>query len=176
MQLISTTTVGAGGAASIDITGIPATYTDLLVLATLRSDFATTTAPLSVRFNGLTTNIYSMRQLRGSGTTATSNSNGPTNAFDMGDCIPGSSSTASTFANIAFLIPNYAGSANKTYSFDGVAEGNIASTVYQVLNTGTWASTSAINQITINGAGNYVQYSAVSIYGITKGTGGATAA
>ena len=37
--LISSVTVGAGGASSIDFTSIPATYTDLLVKFSLRTDF-----------------------------------------------------------------------------------------------------------------------------------------
>jgi hypothetical protein len=172
--LIASTTVGAGGAATIDFTSIPQTYTDLVLVASLRSDLATTTAPLAMRFNGLTTNIYQMRQLRGSGAAVTSNSNSSQNAFDLGDCIPGSSSTANTFASVALVIPNYTGSTTKIYSFDGVAEGNIASTVYQVLNTGRFSDTGAITQITINTAYNWVQHSTAYLYGTLKGSGGAT--
>jgi hypothetical protein len=39
-NLIATTTVGSGGAASIDFTGIPQTYTDLFLVSSLRSNAA----------------------------------------------------------------------------------------------------------------------------------------
>ena len=39
-NLISTITVGSGGAASIDFTSIPQTYTDLLVKISLRAVFS----------------------------------------------------------------------------------------------------------------------------------------
>jgi hypothetical protein len=174
MELISSVAVGAGGAATITFSSIPATYTDLVLVASLRSDLATTTAPLAMRFNGSTSNIYSTAQLRGSGAAVTTNATGSQNAFDLGDCIPGSSSTSNTFASVSVVIPNYAGSTNKLYSFEGVAEGNIASTVYLVLNSGTWANTAAITQITINTANNWVQHSTAYLYGILKGSGGAT--
>jgi len=39
-EAIATVTVGSGGAATFGFTSIPATYTDLLVVASLRSDRA----------------------------------------------------------------------------------------------------------------------------------------
>jgi hypothetical protein len=37
-EIISSVTVGSGGAANIEFTSIPATYTDLYVLASIRSN------------------------------------------------------------------------------------------------------------------------------------------
>ena len=49
---IATVTVGAGGAASIDFTSIPGTYTDLLVLISARSTRSTDYRDeLFIRFN-----------------------------------------------------------------------------------------------------------------------------
>lgn len=173
MELISTTTVGAGGISQINITSIPATFTDILVLASVRSDYATTTAPFNMRLNNTVAAQYNSRQLYGNGSSATSGSYSNRYAMENDIYIPGSSSTTNTFANVAIYIPNYAGSAYKTVSWDAVGEGNITG-AYQGILAGIWNNTAAITEVNFVGAGNFVQYSTVSIYGILKGSGGAT--
>ena len=39
-KALSTVTVGAGGAASIDFTSIPSTYTDLQILCSLKTSYS----------------------------------------------------------------------------------------------------------------------------------------
>lgn len=173
--LIASATVGSGGAATIDFASIPQTYTDLTLVVSARAELATTTAPLVLRFNGLTTGIYSIRQIRGSGAAASSNQSSNNSYFDGGDCVPGSSSTSNTFANIIYWIPNYTNTAdNKTILLEAVGEGNIASTVYQVFSTGRIASNLAVSSIAISTSGNLAQNSTAYLYGTLKGSGGAT--
>jgi hypothetical protein len=83
-----------------------------------------------------------------------------------------STDTASTFGNLSIYIPNYAGSADKNFSVDTVSENN-ATTAYTQIFTGVWANTAAITQITLSLA-NFAQYSNAYLYGILKGSGGAT--
>jgi hypothetical protein len=50
--LISSVTVGAGGAASMSFTSIPSTYTDLVVFCSGRAANSFTSAGLLLKFNG----------------------------------------------------------------------------------------------------------------------------
>lgn len=166
ISLISTVTVGAGGAASIDFTSIPGTYTDLLLVFSTRPGSTDTSWVQSLRFNGLTTNL-SMRTLEGDGATATSG----TNATRIDPINEGSNATANTFSNGQAYIPNYAGSTNKSVSIDSISETN-ATTAYQRLAAGLWSSTAAITQVSLIAPTTYAQYSSASLYGITKGSSG----
>ena len=53
-KLIETVTVGSGGAASIEFSSIPQTYTDLKVVYSLRS--TNSSVILDIQFNGLSIN------------------------------------------------------------------------------------------------------------------------
>lgn len=161
---ISTITVGVGGAASIDFTSIPATYTDLFVQISLRSNYANPYSNPQVRFNGATTN-YSAKQLIGSGAAASSAGNSYTDGIDL-PTMPASTNTASTFGSVGLYIPNYASANYKSVSSEGGEEGNSA-TQYMELIAGLWSNTAAINQVTIvDKLGALVQYSSATLYGI----------
>lgn len=166
MTLISTVTVGSGGAASIDFTSIPQTYTDLFVVVSARC--TTTQTDILGKFNGSTSG-YSGRYLVGTGSSAVSGT--VTNFMAI---TVDSASTSNTFSNSSLYIPNYTGSTAKSYSVDAVNENN-ATGAYSILVAGLWTGTAAINQITLTPAsGNHAQYSSASLYGILKGSGGAT--
>ncbi len=158
LQLVSTVTVGSGGAASIEFTGIPQTGKDLLVLISHRSDNSSTTETYQLRFNNNTSN-YSGISLRGSGSAASSR----LEARAVGD-MQWSASTASTFNNGSHYIANYALSQNKSYSSDTVTENN-ATASWQALHANLWSNTSAITSVSIVlGNGNLVQHSSASLY------------
>jgi len=157
IQIGSTVTVGAGGAATIDFTSIPSTYTDLNLVLSLRP---TTQDSVYLSFNG-STSSFTAKFLEGSGASASSGSGTRYVAFPL-------TATASTFSSSSIYIPNYAGSNNKSYSIDSVSEAN-QTTAYADLVAGLWSSTSAINQITISlatGGNTFVQYTTASLYGI----------
>ena len=167
-QLISSVTVGSGGAASIDFTSIPATYTDLKLVASIRVDRSGTTfTQLGVRLNG-SSSSYSTRTLEGNGSTASS-ANNTTPYFGYETFSANSTnSTTSTFSSFEIYLPNYAGSANKSGSIDFVSEQN-ATTANAKLGAALWSNTAAINQITLNepnSNSNFVQYSTAYLYGI----------
>jgi len=171
MQLIETKTLTTA-AASIEFTFIPNRFTDLLLLYSFRdtrtnSSFRVQSTFLS--FNNLTTN-FSARTLLGTGTGAGSSN---TTARFAG-WHPDAASTSNTFGNGTLYISNYSGSTNKSYSVDAVSENN-ETTAYQALIAGLWSNTAAITGITMTTDGtNYAVGSTVSLYGITKGSGGAT--
>jgi hypothetical protein len=160
--LISSVTVGAGGASSIDFTSIPATYTDLCLVTTLRSSSAANVVDGNLTFNSSSSN-FSWKELFGTGSSALSGGNTVNNALGQ---IAAANLTSSTFSSGQLYIPNYAGSTNKSFSFDFVTENN-ATLGYAGLIAGLWSNTSAITSIGITpSAGTWVQYSTAYLYGI----------
>jgi hypothetical protein len=162
VQIGSTVTVGAGGAASMDFTSIPSTYTDLLVLVSSRNSGANNNDDLLMRFNGSSTS-YSNKSIYGTGTGAASNS--PFTTYIYGGSNNGNTSTASTFSSNLLYIPNYAGSTNKSVSVEGVQENNSAQAFMNII-AGLWSNTAAITSISLSSGANFVQYSTATLYGI----------
>lgn len=162
---IASVTVGVGGAASMEFTSIPATFTDLILYVSTRS--STTEDSFGIRFNNDSATNYSFKQINGNGSVAAS-AGGTTSNKILGGRQSESGYTANTFGNNSFYIPNYAGSANKSVSVDGVNENN-ATTVRTQLTAGLYPQTTAITRIdVIPDAGNFVQYSTATLYGISK--------
>jgi hypothetical protein len=162
-NLIATTTVGSGGASTINFTSIPQTYTDLLVVHSGRTTRPTYTRDdLYISFNGVTTNLTSYFLY---GTGAAAGSTTASNPIEVG-WIPTNVATASIFGNASIYIPNYTGSTYKSVSSDCVMEDNATSS-FQTLSAGLWSSTAAITSLTLSCSTNsFVQYSSASLYGI----------
>ena len=161
MTLVSTTTVGSGGAASIEFTNIPQTGKDLLVKLSLRG---TSQANIFVRVNNDSGSNYSRRQLQGSGASvSTTDSTGATywnTGFQSKD-----TDTANTFGSMELYLSNYTSSANKSGSVDSVNENN-ATTAYQHILALSWGQTTAISSIQIYNfdTSTFVQHSTASLY------------
>ena len=163
-ELIASSTVGSGGAASIDFTSIPSTFTDLCLKVSLRASATTAYGYLYINFNNTGYSATS-RYIQADGSSAISD----TNASGYSGIINGNTATSSTFSNVDIYIPNYAGSANKSFSLDGTMENN-ATLSYSNLMALIWSSTAAINQITIKPAGSqtFVQYTTAYLYGVSN--------
>ncbi len=160
ITLVSTVTVGSGGAASITFTGIAATGKDLLILASLRSDASGFGYDiLKTEVNNLTTGDSS-RFLVGDGSSAFSQ-----NPSRIDSYINSADETANTFSNTAIYISNYGSSAAKSFSLDGVMENN-ATSAYQTITAGVQTDTAAITSIQLDQAfgSNFVQHSTASLY------------
>jgi hypothetical protein len=157
-ESIYTTTLSTN-TASVTFSSIPATYTDLVVVTSLR--VSSTDITSLVYFNN-STSSYTRRVLYGDGATATSAS-----ASDAGVLWTNqSNNTADTFGSATIYIPNYSGSNNKSVSIDFVTENN-TTTAYAAINAFLWSNSSAITSIKlVPNAGNYVQYSTATLYGI----------
>lgn len=168
MKKIQSVTVGSGGAANIEFTSIPNTFDDLLIKHNLRSNQAQIYDYVGVRFNGSTASIYSIRNLRGNGATVISQTLTNQTRFDF-EMTNGNNATASAFGSGELYIPNYAGSTNKSVSSESVSETN-ATTAYQAMDAGIWASTAAITSILVYPTGGTLwnQYSSATLYGIRK--------
>jgi hypothetical protein len=166
--LISSVTVGSGGAATIDFTSIPSTYTDLVIKISTRSTSASVLGYVNIRFNSDTGNNYSYKAVGGTGSlTFNNNSAGGSSIFTVTD---GANATANTFGNAEIYILNYTSSNQKSVSIDGVGENNTTE-AYTQLVAGIWSSTSAITSIQLSdifNPGNFAQYSTAYLYGISN--------
>lgn len=160
---IASVTVSTSTSATIDFQNIPATYTDLCLVASVRTDKAGTTINgVEVRLNNdSTSGNYTARRLYGSGTSAVSDTNNLHPIFATA-----ANSTASVFGNNQVYIPNYTSSNYKSMSAEAVNENN-ATEAYQGLIARLWSNTSVVNRITLVPEGaNFVQYSTATLYGI----------
>jgi hypothetical protein len=165
--LIASSTVGSGGAANIEFTSIPGTYTDLKIVASIRLNTAGVQPDgFGFRFNSDSGANYSQRQLFGDGSSAGSSQNtGLT--FGYGGPLTGTGATASTFGSLELYIPNYTASVNKSVSVDRVTENN-GTAADAGFNANLWSNTAAITSIRLfdfNG-NNFLQYSTAYLYGI----------
>jgi len=178
MELITSVTVGSGGASSVTLpsTGtIPQTYTDLKLVISAR-DSRTGISVSDIRFNfngtGQGTNI-SGKYLYGNGSSAISTTVSGNGELGFGDA---NGATASTFGNAEVYIPNYTSTTTyKSISSDSVAETN-ATAGYQLLLAGLWSSNSAITSITMTPfTSPFLEGSTFYLYGISSASQGAKA-
>jgi hypothetical protein len=162
--LIASNTVGSGGAASIDFNSIPATYTDLVIFLSARSNIAQTINGVFLKFNNTSESTnWTRRQVEGGDGTVTSS----TSTTAIAGYANGNSATANTFSNHFIYIPNYTSSNYKSVSIDTVAEGNAANGYYVDLIEQLWSNTAAINQVTlVSNSSDFMQYTTAYLYGI----------
>ena len=164
VQIGSTVTVGGGGAATIDFTSIPATYTDLVVKMSARSnDSGTNWNNIKVTFNTSSANA-SWKAIRGyNGSIVNSSASSQIEVW-----IDFNASTANVFGNLEIYIPNYTSSNYKSISADMVTEGT-SSDEHAAILTGLWSDTAAINALGFTpSSGSFLQYTTASLYGILK--------
>lgn len=162
---------------SVTFSSIPSTATDLLIMASVRSDQAGPYA-IEMYFNSdFTVGNYSWRGLRGNGSSATSATGANSFQSSYGLVIPGTSATSSTFGNVQIYISNYQSATAKTISIDGVGENN-ATTAHQSISALKWTGTAAITSVNLSPYSDYFDTgSSFTLYGISKsGATGATVA
>jgi hypothetical protein len=179
MELITSVTVGSGGAASVTLpaTGtIPQTYTDLKVVVSARTNRASGNDALYISINGNTSNLTNkLIEGVGSGTPDSYSTSGATTKVAA---IDGNNATASTFGSAEIYFPNYTSSNYKSFSADSVTEDNATSAI-SVLSANLWSSTSAITTLTFSAIGtlflegsNFYLYGISNVTSTTKATGG----
>lgn len=177
-ESIASTTVGAGGSASVTFSSIVGTYKHLQVRAIAKAVSASAGgAALFMRMNSDSGNNYSIHQLTGSGSGSGSafgeasvpyalvGNNGSFQSFTVGD---GASMYS---AHIIDLLDYSSTSKNKTVrALHGRDNNSTSGRV--MLESGLWQNSStAINTLTFtmrdgSGASNIAQYSSFALYGI----------
>lgn len=152
----------------VTFSSIPSGYTDLkLVISSRRLTDSANNDGIGLRFNGLSTGIYSVRNIKGDGSSASSASAASVSAiYGYGSNNP-AGATASTFSNADIYIPNYTSSNAKSVSIDGVTENN-ATAANATLTAGLSTDTAAITSITIIAlsSGTIATNSTFTLYGV----------
>lgn len=164
---IASQTVGAGGAASIDFSSIPSTFTHLQLRIFSRSSTTTAGVNIPVQFNGDTGTNYAVHYLGGDGgSTFSGNLNTPNSNSANAGWTAGSNQTASVFGCTIVDILDYANTNKyKTMRSIGGIDANGSGLIG--LWSSLWMNTAAINRIVFS-LGTLAQYTRADLYGITN--------
>jgi hypothetical protein len=164
-ESIATVTVGSGGAANVEFTSIPSTYTHLQIRGIARLTGSYTYEEYVVRVNSDSNTNYSYHYLQGSGSSAVASAGASTNAGKSPSCLGGASLTASVFGAIIFDILDYKDT-NKytTIRMLGGVDNNGGG--YVGIASSLWRNTNAITSFELTGPSNFAQYSTFALYGI----------
>jgi hypothetical protein len=148
---IATTTLGSS-VSTYTFSSIPSTYTDLIMVFNGTS----TSANISLQFNGDTGSNYSSTRIRGNGTTASSN------RFTSQTVMIGGSSETTNPATVVWQVFNYSSSTtNKSALCRGGGAGNQVEGY-----VGLWRNTGVINSLTVFNSGTLNSGSTLTLYGI----------
>lgn len=161
---IASTTLGSN-TANITFSGISGIYTDLIVIALVRSSYAGTAA-FGLRLNNDSTSLYSSTRLysnTGAGTVGADRNAGT--YLEIGQMV-GSTATSGIFTPQTIHINNYSNSTTYTSIIGESRNNQDAYGVQQMV--GLYRSTSAITEVKLYDAygGNLVTGSIISLYGI----------
>lgn len=151
---IGSVDVGAGGATSILFSSIPQTYTDLLLVFSLRLNGSGNVGGF-LKLNGTVTNPRTLFSTGSSISMEINNLTGFANADTY---------TANTFSSGQIYVPNYTAAQSKPFSYEGATENN-ATAAYMGIATGLIANTSPTTTLELYGDG-LRQYSSATLYGI----------
>lgn len=156
---ITTQTLGAN-AASVTLSSIPGTYTDLVLV--ISQGTVNNGSIIRAQFNSDTGTNYSATAVTGNGTSAISNRNSSVAYVYIGGMNSGSSSTLGNNVIITNIL-NY----SNTTTYKTVLSRTGSASVEATAVVGLWRSTAAITSITISGDnGNLLSGSVFTLYGI----------
>lgn len=177
MVAIQTSTVEAGGAAFIEFTNIPQTYTDLILRLSARTSNNDSLhyGSIFITINSNTNGIYDNRRINAYSSTVNS-------YFDVNQSTfitvgAGSSATANTFSNNEFYFSNYTSNNNKSISVDYGVETNDTSNNLLSFGALLFKSSSPITSIKLAATSGQtiVQHSTATLYGVSSASIGAKA-
>jgi hypothetical protein len=167
-ESIATVTVGSGGAANVEFTSIPGTYSHLQIRGISRSNKTNDIVSIYIRVNNDSGSNYAWHQLYGDGSTVGSSGS----ASQTYAVMPQTSSdyrSTSVFGATIIDILDYANTNKyKTLRGFGGYDANTQTGMF-LMRSGLWMSTSAITSIKITadaGTDNWNQYTTFALYGI----------
>jgi hypothetical protein len=164
--LISSTTVGSGGASTVTLSSIPQTYNDLVLYSNSRLASGGARYDGTMTMNSVTTN-YRFTYGEGYATNSIYTS-GANTAAGQEILVNQSNHTANYFSASQFYIANYTSTALKPSLYLQCDPSDSASQFYIQTGTGLFPSGAAISSLTITpNIGNIAQYSSFHLYGIS---------
>lgn len=170
MTLISTATVGSGGAGTMSFSSIPQIYTDLKLVLSARATRTGTDISTSagVSFNGDSGSYYSNKMIEGGYDSTRSTTGSSETRLERFD-INADDSSANTFSSSEMYICDYTGNRAKSISYESVVENNGVGN-YMYLTAGLYnpPSNTAITSITLTSlySSTFQQNTTAYLYGI----------
>jgi hypothetical protein len=159
-------------ATSVTFSSIPATYTDLIMKWSSRSNSASNGTFGTFRFNGSSSTNYSTRILYSNGSTVSNDAVSSRDDLFSEFLTNGGASTSSTFSSGELYFPSYTSSTYKPVLVDSRTETNASTQAYIGMVAGLWSNTSAITSLTIysgstaSPSDSFVSGSSFYLYGI----------
>jgi len=155
----------ASAAQTFSFNSIPATYTDLKLVMSIRNTLNGVYWFGGIKFNSSSANFI-IKTVEGDGTNALSQS--LTQGGGLGN---GPTSTSNTYSNVELYISNYASTLYKSYILDTAIENNGTGGLVGCA-AGLWSDTQPINAIEIYpayyGSSDLVAGSSFYLYGISN--------
>jgi hypothetical protein len=162
--LIESQVLGSS-AASVTFSSIPATYTDLVLKWSVRTDYGATRTGFRLAANAITSGYTATYIIQYNSTTVGSGQDSA--AYWNAEYIDGTGATANTFGSGEFYLPSYTASQNKPASMFSVAEGNSAADTGMYVKALLLSNTAAVTSLTLTAnTGNFVTDSSFYLYGI----------
>jgi ABC-type amino acid transport substrate-binding protein len=169
MTKLFDSTLGAA-AASFDITSIPATYAALQLMLIGRSDAAAVNDSVTLRFNGDTAANYDYEVVTAPDNSAPSDTGVfAATSIALAGAVAAATAPAGAVGMLELTIPNYAGTTfhKACRTLNSWKHGTAAGSLFFRDCHGHWRSTSAINRITLAGAGNFIAGTRCTLYGMS---------
>jgi hypothetical protein len=165
----------SSSAASVTFSAIPATYTDLVVRASTKTDAGGTYGSYNtlIELNADATTLYSRTDLSatydGSANLSLS-SRGSAESYVTSKYTAELANPTSVFSSYELYIPSYTASQSKPMASYGVAERNATSIDGISVTAGLYRSNTAITQIklSVSSSANWVTGSSFYLYGISN--------
>ncbi len=157
----------SSSAASITFSSIPATYTDLVVKWSVRTDYGATRTGFRIAANSITSGYTATYLIQYNTTVVGSGQDSA--AYWNAEYIDGTGATANTFGSGELYLPSYIASQNKPASLFSAAEGNSAADTGMYVKALLLSNTAAITSLTATAnTGNFVSGSSFYLYGISN--------
>lgn len=160
---------------TVTFSSIPNTYTDLVLKVAARNNTALANSRIDMRFNGVTTTVYSRNYGITGGSAGNSVQTADLDKWENPETTAGTVTPASGFSNVDFYIPAYANPlgdlVTKPAWVNSAVERMITSDsgVAVVFGSTRWRQTAVINSITLTtNSGNWVVGSSFFLYGILR--------
>lgn len=165
-QLIQGYTL-TGTQSSITFSSIPQTFTDLVLVGTLRDTANVGVNSPYLRVNGLSTTVYSAVRGLAAGTSTASSSNSGNTEFTLNGSDPGSGTTANTFSNFQIYFASYRVGFPRSFNYYSTFNPDNATEAQFNMNSLRLEEASAITSISVF-QGSFATGSTLDLYGILE--------
>jgi len=170
MKLIASSTVGSGGASSIELTSIPQTATDLVLRCFLRRDSASPSEAF-VRINGVSTSSYSESNFRAISVTEAAST--ATKTYVDLNLAGYADNSVNGWSDHKVEILDYTSSRSKMILVNSSRTRSSLADNMTLSSSVVFSPTSAVTSLSIQlVTGTLAQNSVAYLYSITKGSDG----